>query len=494
MKKTLTLLGAIIVVIIVLTGCSDLTTPSDKIVNITIITGVTAPAYGEIPVTTITETDQYTGTVSWSGSPSTFAAETVYTATITLTAKTGYTLTGVSADFFTVAGASSVTNATDSGVVTAVFPATGSATIEMKTPVMHDLYDGEDWHWNAVYSDDITITIDITDEEDNNIEFQSTEPKIIYLDYSPDNGTTWVEVESDTLEDFEDDDRTLAYIFKVEEWESMDVAAGDWPIRFRFDGDSRYDGVTQPAVLSVLKETPVMYDLDDGDWHWTAEYSDELFMIISITDDDVENLFHQVDELKTIYLDYSPDNGTTWVEVESDTLLDSNIADEYNDDNTLTYFFKVEEWESMDVAAGDWPIRFRFDGDSRYDGVTQPAVLSVLKETPVMYDLDDGDWHWTAEYSDELFMIISITDDDVENLFHQIDEPNDTETHLDSANRKADGKMRFPDSRWSKQQNVFFLTQIFAGSQVFDFIPFNSGLKHVVKIVKMHSFRQSGYL
>ncbi len=48
----------------------------------------------------------------------------MYTATITLTAKAGYTLTGVTVNFFTAVGASSVTNAADSGVITAVFPAT----------------------------------------------------------------------------------------------------------------------------------------------------------------------------------------------------------------------------------------------------------------------------------------------------------------------------------------------------------------------------------
>jgi len=95
-------------------------------VNIAAIPGVTAPVAGATPVITITATDQYTGTVTWSDSPVTFAACTVYTATITLTAKSGYTLTGVAADFFTVTGATSDTNPADSGVVTAVFPATGA--------------------------------------------------------------------------------------------------------------------------------------------------------------------------------------------------------------------------------------------------------------------------------------------------------------------------------------------------------------------------------
>ena len=89
--------------------------------------GVTAPVVGEKPVTAITEGKQFTGMVTWSPEVSTFAASTVYTATITLTPKAGYKLDGVAANFFTVAGAASVSNGANSGVVTAVFPATKEA-------------------------------------------------------------------------------------------------------------------------------------------------------------------------------------------------------------------------------------------------------------------------------------------------------------------------------------------------------------------------------
>ena len=101
------------------------------VITIKAIEGVTKPATGATPVTAITANDQYTGTVTWNGNPSAFAAETDYTATITLTAEPGYTLQGVTQNFFTVAGATSATNAADSGVITAVFPATG-ATSEAK--------------------------------------------------------------------------------------------------------------------------------------------------------------------------------------------------------------------------------------------------------------------------------------------------------------------------------------------------------------------------
>ena len=85
------------------------------------IAGITPPVTGATPVTTTTAGTGYTGTVSWSTSPTTFAAASVYTATITLTPTSGYTLTGVSANFFTVAGASTVTHTANSGVITAVF-------------------------------------------------------------------------------------------------------------------------------------------------------------------------------------------------------------------------------------------------------------------------------------------------------------------------------------------------------------------------------------
>jgi hypothetical protein len=91
--------------------------------------GVAAPAIGTAPVTAIAENGQYTGTVTWSPAVSgTFAAGTVYTATVSLTAKTGYTFQGVAKDFFAVAGAKA-SNAADSGVVTAVFKAQVAANI-----------------------------------------------------------------------------------------------------------------------------------------------------------------------------------------------------------------------------------------------------------------------------------------------------------------------------------------------------------------------------
>ncbi|WP_214627078.1 S-layer homology domain-containing protein [Paenibacillus agaridevorans] len=88
------------------------------------ISGVAVPVVGEEPIRRI-NANEYTASVTWSPEvASRYAQGETYTATLTITPKRGYGLTGVPADFFTVAGATVVTNSADSGVVTAVFPAT----------------------------------------------------------------------------------------------------------------------------------------------------------------------------------------------------------------------------------------------------------------------------------------------------------------------------------------------------------------------------------
>ena len=92
------------------------------VINIAAITGLSVPLPGNVPDTSVAAGLGYTASVTWSPNPAAFVSNTSYTATITLTATTGYTLTGVTANFFTVAGSSSDTNPINSGVITAVFP------------------------------------------------------------------------------------------------------------------------------------------------------------------------------------------------------------------------------------------------------------------------------------------------------------------------------------------------------------------------------------
>ena len=85
---------------------------------------VTAPALGATPQTSIADNGQYTATVTWSGSPSTFAANTIYTATVNISPKTEYTLAGVAANFFTINGNSAtIANLVNAGSFQFTFPA-----------------------------------------------------------------------------------------------------------------------------------------------------------------------------------------------------------------------------------------------------------------------------------------------------------------------------------------------------------------------------------
>jgi hypothetical protein len=106
-----------------------MTPPEAAIISVREIGGVAAPVRGEMPVNSVIAANGYTGSVSWSSSAGAlsgaFQEATIYTGTITLTAASGYTLSGVTANFFTVPGATLVSHSPDSGVVTAVFPATG---------------------------------------------------------------------------------------------------------------------------------------------------------------------------------------------------------------------------------------------------------------------------------------------------------------------------------------------------------------------------------
>ena len=96
-----------------------------KAIN-TAITQLTAPVKNEVPQTEM-ETDEYTATVVWSPEVTDkFGYDTVYTATITITPKTNYTVKGIAENGYTVSGAETVTNEANSATVTAVYSATGS--------------------------------------------------------------------------------------------------------------------------------------------------------------------------------------------------------------------------------------------------------------------------------------------------------------------------------------------------------------------------------
>lgn len=160
MKKLLVILMVVAMASFLFVGCLPSVTPEEEevveeeeeeevvvtgtVVSIPGITGVAVPIYGAAPDLTVTASTQYTGVTTWAtaagvAAGATFLPATVYVATTTLTAKTGFTLTGVLANFFTVAGAAGVSNPADSGVVTSTFAITAAGGAVISIPALAGL-------------------------------------------------------------------------------------------------------------------------------------------------------------------------------------------------------------------------------------------------------------------------------------------------------------------------------------------------------------------
>lgn len=109
------------------------TSTGTTVTDLALTDKLTAPVTGGKPVTSITG-DQYTGTVTWNGTPTKFLSYTDYTATVTLMAKAGYTFSGVAQNTLTHSGATAngVTHAAGTGgvlTVIVVFPKTAQKTL-----------------------------------------------------------------------------------------------------------------------------------------------------------------------------------------------------------------------------------------------------------------------------------------------------------------------------------------------------------------------------
>ncbi len=107
------------------------TTYGDEVSFTTIGTVSTSLSGVAVPVTGATQTtsfsgDTYTATVSWlpAETDGKFHAGTIYTANITVSAKSGYNLLGIEANTFTLSGTTSLTHAADSGSIVARYPET----------------------------------------------------------------------------------------------------------------------------------------------------------------------------------------------------------------------------------------------------------------------------------------------------------------------------------------------------------------------------------
>lgn len=135
-------------------GTSDpAVTPIAKIATAAII-GITVPVAGGSQTASV-DMAEFTATISWNPNDDPFLPDTPYTASINITPKSGYTLTGVAKNFFKVAGAVT-TNDAGSGEVTAIFPKTA------KTVTLMDILGATPPVQGATPKTTITVTAQYT--------------------------------------------------------------------------------------------------------------------------------------------------------------------------------------------------------------------------------------------------------------------------------------------------------------------------------------------
>jgi MBG domain (YGX type)/YDG domain len=126
--------------VLILNAAASAASNTNTTIAATAIAGITQPVAGATPDTTGDAGTGFTVTsVAWSPVETPFHPVEVYTATITIAPTAGYTLTGITHDQFTaITGATitSVANEVNSGVITAVFPATAVKQLTISAPAV----------------------------------------------------------------------------------------------------------------------------------------------------------------------------------------------------------------------------------------------------------------------------------------------------------------------------------------------------------------------
>lgn len=113
-------------------NCTATYTPKGTAITGDLPVAITKPVKGETPQSAIAAATQYTGTIAWEGNPTTFAANTAYTANVTLTANTGYQFASDVNPTVTDATISDKSVSADGKTLTfkATFPETDSKTLK----------------------------------------------------------------------------------------------------------------------------------------------------------------------------------------------------------------------------------------------------------------------------------------------------------------------------------------------------------------------------
>ncbi|MCG2825749.1 MAG: PKD domain-containing protein [Thermoplasmatales archaeon] len=179
-----------------------------------------------------------------------------------------------------------------------------------------------------------------------------------------------------------------------------------YAVTIGFLGDEHYLSSDIDINFTVEKENTVLSSPSID-----IVYSDDAILIITMTDEEDEPILHQIDEPKTIHLEYynmtigvQRGGGSCWIPLGNATLINGTAT------------FELSIPENFDEIAGIYNLTVRFDGDSRYNPANATGLLTICRENVVISDPS-----FTIVYSDNTTITITILDDDNESLLHEED-------------------------------------------------------------------------
>ena len=109
----------------------------------------------------------------------------------------------------------------------------------------------------VTYGREVTITVDLLDDDGSTLLHQADEPKTVYLEFS--DGSNWLLLAQDILPSPDNSDYELDFTFLCSgpDFPVPPFDDGEHRIRARFEGDIRYNGDIEEGTLTILNAPPV---------------------------------------------------------------------------------------------------------------------------------------------------------------------------------------------------------------------------------------------
>ena len=213
------------------------------------------------------------------------------------------------------------------------------------------------------YTDFISISLNIVDEK--NRLFNGT----VYLEYS--NGTKWYEIASNLS-------INGVVIFSF----TLDIEPSNYLLRARNEETQyNYGNTSEVGSLNVYKEYTEIY----MDLAFSGNYSDELFIVVTLKDDEGDPIQGIVN------LNYSADN-VTWYYWGNVTTNASGIG-----------IFST----LIDLKPGNYTLVVYFDENQYYAFASKEAKLTVNKEQVIVIDV-----YGIGRYGDPTIINATLTDNE----------------------------------------------------------------------------------